>query len=295
MNTDTVLLICAALIPAIILCLYIFIKDRAEKEPPLLLLGLFVLGAIAAFPAAEIESVAFDLIYRIFSPLMHESDGAVVMSSSSLKLYNFTKYFFGVALVEEGFKWLAMYLTTRRNKNFNSLFDGVIYSVFVSLGFAAIENVLYALDYGWSTALVRAFTAVPGHMFFGVMMGYHYSVWHIYKKAGKLEQLLIFNEIITQKGSPVSGGIHLFLSLAVPVFIHGFYDYCLSSDSLLSTLVFVLFLVFLYFFCFRQIRKMSKSDAKDMRFANGIIVKKYPDLADSLEGLTADLGDLRPY
>ena len=279
MENSEFLLICAALFPALALCIYIFIKDRAEKEPVILLLGLLVLGGIAALPSAELESLLFDLLNKFFAPFTKETEDALIMSSSALKLYNFIKYFVGVALVEEGFKWLAMFITTRRNKNFNSLFDGVIYAVFVSLGFAALENVIYSVSYGWGTALVRAFTAVPGHMFFGVMMGYHYSVWHIYKKAGKLEQLLIFNEIITQKGSPVSGGIHLFLSLAVPVFIHGFYDYCLSSDSLLSTLVFILLLIFLYFFCFRQIKKMSRSDAKDMRFANGIIVKKYPDLA----------------
>jgi hypothetical protein len=45
---------------------------------------------------------------------------------------------------------------------FSQKFDGIVYAVFVSMGFAAIENIMYVFDYGYQTGLVRAFTAVPG-------------------------------------------------------------------------------------------------------------------------------------
>lgn len=288
MPLNTILLICAALIPAFVLCIYVFKKDRVEKEPVLLLLGLLVLGGIICLPAAETEEVFSALINKIFSPLMYEQDGQVYMESLHLNLYNAVKYFIGVAFVEEGFKWIIMFFATRKNKNFNSLFDGLIYAVFVSLGFAALENVLYVLSYGWSTAIARAVTSVPGHMFFAVTMGYYYSLWHVYEKAHSLENELAFNDVIKKYGKGFSGKRYLLLSFAVPTFVHGLYDYCCTSDSLLSLIVFFLLLIFLYVYCFGRIGKMSKFDVKDSRFAVALLVKKYPQLSDVLHNTAAN-------
>ena len=42
----------------------------------------------------------------------------------------------------------------------------------VSMGFATLENVLYVFQHGVSTGILRAFTAVPAHATFAILMGY---------------------------------------------------------------------------------------------------------------------------
>ena len=42
----------------------------------------------------------------------------------------------------------------------------------VSMGFAAFENILYVSQDGLEVALLRAFTAIPAHATFGIIMGY---------------------------------------------------------------------------------------------------------------------------
>ncbi len=58
------------------------------------------------------------------------------------------------------------------NKNFNEPFDGIVYAVMVSMGFATLENILYVFHSGFTTGVIRMFTAVPAHATFGALMGY---------------------------------------------------------------------------------------------------------------------------
>ena len=185
---NEILLFFAAVFPAIALCVYVFKKDRAEKEPIGLLFGLFALGALICFPAAMAEEAVLDAIVEVFKSFGRVEDGIVKLSSTAYTFYNIAENFVGIALVEEGLKFLVLYLVTKNNKNFNSLFDGLIYSVFVSLGFAALENVLYVTDSGFHLAIIRGVLSVPGHMFFAVIMGYYYSMWNLYGKANSLEK-----------------------------------------------------------------------------------------------------------
>ena len=281
MNTNQILLVCAALIPAIVLCVYIFIKDRVEKEPIGLLLLLLVLGVVSCFPAAEIEDLLIGLIDDIFVNFGTVTPGGVVLGDFAYKLYIAVKYFIGVALVEEGFKFLFMFFVTRNNKNFNSLFDGIIYSVFVSLGFAAYENVLYVLEYGWTTAIMRALMSVPGHMFFAVIMGYYYSLWHMTCKARDIERDLKSKALISTVAPEFSGTHYMVMCLLMPTLAHGLYDYCCSVGTTFGTIFLYIFVLFLYIYCFAKIRNFSKNDTSDTAFANFMVLKKYPLLAQA--------------
>lgn len=279
MTLNDALLIVAALFPAIALCIYIFKKDRAEKEPISLLLGLFLGGVIIAFPAAKTEDLLTGVLNSVFSPFAVVADETTAYLPSTLfKLYNAIQSFAGIALVEEGLKWLVLFFITRKNKNFNSLFDGLIYAVFVSLGFAALENVLYVLSYGWTNALIRAATAVPGHMFNAVLMGCYYSFWHMNEKAKALEKTLKEKQLIPTSAPEFSGKKDLALSIVIPVSAHGLYDYCCLSETWFATVALYGFLLFLYIYCFKKIRQMSKSDMKDDTFVLAMLLKKYPQL-----------------
>lgn len=280
MGINEILLICAALIPAVILACYVFKKDRAEKEPIKLLLILLVCGVISCFPAAFIEDFLFTGINSIFGVT---SNNHVFPNGLTNVLYQFSTNFIGIALVEEGLKWLILFFITRKNKNFNSLFDGIIYAVFVSLGFAGLENILYVLDYGWTTAIARALLSVPGHTFFAVIMGYYYSLWNIYEKAKMQEEHFHNLGLLRINSKKFSGKKHLVLSLTIPVLIHGFYDFCCSFSSVIATFALILLVIFLYIYCFRKIKNVSVKDTVDVAVSFSLVCKKYPELSSNLE------------
>jgi len=86
--------------------------------------------------------------------------------------------FFGAAIPEELFKFAVLYFYCRRLNDFDEPMDGIVYGVAASLGFATLENVLYVIDGGIGVAILRAFTAVPGHALLGVIMGFYFGLAH---------------------------------------------------------------------------------------------------------------------
>ena len=133
---------------------------------------------------------------------------------------------------------------TWRHPAFNCQFDGVVYAVFVSLGFALWENIGYVAIYGFSTALVRAVTAVPGHACFGVFMG----AWYGQAKRYDL------------RGDEAASRRSRHKALWLPMLLHGTYDFVASSGSELSALVFLAFIVILYVVAIRKVRRLSRED-----------------------------------
>lgn len=280
MGINEILLVCAALLPAAALCIYVFIKDRVEKEPITLLLGLLALGALTCYPAGDIEHFLVAGIQKIFEPFATNVEGnTVYLDYTVFRLFNASKYFVGVALVEELCKWLVLVIVTHKNKNFNSLFDGIIYAVFVSLGFAALENVLYVLNNGWINAAMRAVTAVPGHAFDGVLMGYYYSLWHMHEVARERERGLKAKGLISKTAKEFSVRRFAVFSLLIPVLAHGLYDYSCTINSWQATLLFYGFLIFLYIYCFAKIGRFSKNDTLEENYSAALLLLKYKNLA----------------
>ena len=119
-----------------------------------------------------------------------------------------------VAMSEEGFKYLFLRLRTWRSPHFNCSFDGVVYAVFLSLGFALWENIQYVRLFGFATALARAVTAVPGHACFGVFMG----TWYGLANAGS-----------SRKGR--RSRFYRWMAFLVPALLHGLYDYIAASPQ----------------------------------------------------------------
>ena len=222
-------LIAAALLPAALLLLYIYRMDRVEREPARLLGKLLLFGVISAIPAILLEELLGGLIDRLFVGLVH-----VAVSN-----------FIGVALVEEGCKLFFLKKGSWRDPAFDHRFDGIVYAVFVSLGFAAIENVLYVLQYGMSVAGPRAIFSLPGHMAFGVFMGMYYAEAKAFACAG----------------DPVRSRARLRRALVVPVLLHGAYDFCLSVESGVLTLVFFVLVVLLDVRMLRTVRRCAANDA----------------------------------
>ncbi len=271
------------LLPAGLLLFYIYKMDRIEKEPKGLLVGLFFLGVGATIPTVIVEVLLSILNNGIFFGSF-TNDYEYLYVDGRVYLYEFVNNFFGIALVEEGFKWLFMFLLTRKSKSFNCLFDGVVYAAFVSLGFAAAENVMYVFTGGLVTGMLRMITAVPAHCAFSVVMGTFYGKWFVSRNTGALEKNLYQNGVITQAPKGFGAGKYLLLSLVVPIAIHGFYDFCctFTDVSWVYWVLLFLLLVFLYIICFRNVYVLSKKDAYITYLCMEKVLERYPDTAGYL-------------
>lgn len=276
MSYSTLALTFLALIPAIALMIYIYKMDKVEKEPKGLLTGLFFLGVLSVIPAVLAELFAESCLNAVFFGVFTNGSPQYFSSSGSMFLYQFINNFICVALIEEFFKWLFTFLVTRNNKNFNCMFDGVVYSVFVSLGFAAAENLLYVYENGFGNAVLRMLTAVPAHCFFGVIMGYFYGRWFLNRGAGRLERRLRDARVIPQGPTAFNTGGLLALSIFVPALAHGFYDFCATMDEWIFTVAFFAFLIFLYIWFFRSVRGMSRRDTDGCFVSMEMVLNRYP-------------------
>ena len=181
-------LLALALAPGSAIILYIYRKDKHEREPLTLLAVSFVYGIL---------STAVTLI------LSWPLNAYVVLQPESL-MDEFYSAFFKVALVEEFSKFLFIRFVLFRNKNFNEPFDGIVYAVMVGMGFATLENVLYVFQFGFETAVWRMFTAVPAHATFAILMGFFLG-----------------------KAKFAQGGrlLYMLTALFAATFFHGSYDY----------------------------------------------------------------------
>ena len=228
--TANPILIAAAVIPAIFLLVRVERADRLEKESRKMLVTLVLFGIIATAIASLGERVGMTLLYSIF-----EEENV---------LFNILLYFGVVALSEEGAKYVLLKRKTWNNPEFNCQFDGVVYSVFVSLGFALWENIGYVAYYGLSTALVRAVTAVPGHACFGVFMGTWYGMAKRLEGAGDLKGAAVFRR----------------RALVVPLLLHGFYDFCATYEDSVMGIVFLVFVVAMFITASRLVKRLSAND-----------------------------------
>lgn len=223
--------ILAAVLPAIILLRYIYKHDTVEKEPPGLLLTLLFMGVLAALCATVLEAIFQTVLGLLVDP------GSPV--------YTILLAFLVVAVVEEGTKFWLLKRRTWYHPAFNYRFDGIVYAVFVSLGFAAYENITYVLRYGLSVALPRALLAVPGHAAFAVVMGAFYGRAKLREGWGDLRE----------------ARRDLWTGYLFAVLLHGFYDTCAMIGTVTSTVVFLVFVALMFLGIFRLVKKESATDA----------------------------------
>lgn len=224
------LLIIMAVVPAIVLMRYVYKSDKLEKESPSLIWNLIIWGILSTALATVTELIGEWILSKVL-PMEN-------------KWYDIILYFVIVGLSEEGFKYLVLKKRTWNNREFNCQFDGVVYAVFVSLGFALWENIKYVFSYGFGTALVRAVTAVPGHACFGVFMG----VWYGFAKW------------LSGHGRRAESKTFRVFAVIIPTLIHGFYDYIATRTEEKYSWVFLVFIAILFAVSFLLVKKFSEKD-----------------------------------
>jgi protease PrsW len=213
----TVLMV--ALGPALLILTYIYFRDKYEKEPILLLVRGFAAGALILIPILLIEVQTGKLAIHFSVMLKAAWDGFIVASAT-----------------EETVKFLAVYYLFWNNRNFNEKFDGIVYSVAVSLGFAAFENFVYIYQGNIGTGLLRAFTAVPAHAIFGIIMGYYLGMarFRPFRKSG-----------------------YIIMAIVMPWVFHGLYDFLLLSGHRVLVSLFIPLMIILVVMGFRRMKEQS--------------------------------------
>ena len=222
-------LLAIAVIPGLLIILYVYGKDKVEKEPISIIIRLLIFGGLSCFVAGVAES----LLANLYPQYPEGSLEYALVNSFAL-----------AAFCEEIVKYLALRIGSWNCRAFNYRFDGVVYGTSAAVGFAVLENIGYVSMYGFQTAITRAFLAVPLHAFCGVFMGVFYAYS---KKASIL-------------GERSTSTLCTVFALLVPMLIHGIYDTLafLGTDS--ATYLLLIFVACLYVAAITTIKKLSAAD-----------------------------------
>jgi RsiW-degrading membrane proteinase PrsW (M82 family) len=220
-----------ALLPVAALLWYIY-KTDPVSEPIQQLSRAFLYGCLIVIPVGAVE----ELLSLVLAPFLEiPLFGAI------------GEGFLIAAIPEEGAKLLALWFLLRKNPYFDEHFDGIVYAVYVSLGFAAIENIGYLytnIDSLLAVGFMRALLAVPGHYAFGVLMGYFYSLYYFVNRSQRNKTMI----------------------LVAPVLAHGTYDSILFVSNLTPTFGAISFFGIIYFcirlhkFCYKRIQNHIHRD-----------------------------------
>lgn len=215
--------ITASVTPGLALLAYFYLKDRYDAEPISMVIRLFVSGALVVFPIMVLQR-------------------ALVLAFGE----NPFVFSFGLSAgVEEALKWMILYLLIYKHVKFDEPYDGIVYAVAVSLGFATVENLIYSLmSYtSFSQLLFRAFLPVSGHALFGVIMGYY---------MGKAK---------FSGGHPAK---YLAIAFIYPVFYHGLYDLIIMTVKTYWLSLIIPLMVFLWVLSLWKVKHAnSKSPLKN--------------------------------
>lgn len=225
------IILITALLPIVVLLIFIYHKDKYDKEPIGKLLLTFFVGCMSVVPAGLMEQMlsAYQPEHPILGAIY---DGYVV-----------------AGLSEELWKLLLLMLVIWRSRHFDEYFDGIVYATYLSLGFACVENVMYVFGSTdpMGTAFMRGLLAVPAHFLFAVTMGYYLSI---------------------AKFDPEKRPSHLLKAFLFPALLHGTYDALLMVNDALGgntalvsgvlTLVFIYFDVKLWRWGLRRIKRLQE-------------------------------------
>jgi RsiW-degrading membrane proteinase PrsW (M82 family) len=206
----------AAVAPGFALLAYFYLKDRYDTEPFPKVLKLFLMGAVTVVLAVVLQH------------------GLYISGDSHPFIFSF-----GVSAgIEELLKWTVLMAFIYNHSVFDEPYDGIVYAVAVSLGFATLENIMFAFQQqSFSALLYRAFLPVSGHALFGVFMGYY---------LGKAK-------FTNQKWKYIA------YSLCLPVLLHGLFDYIiLTTNDYWAWFIFPLML----WLWIRSLRKVQSANSR---------------------------------
>ena len=226
-----------AVLPVAIICWIIFRLDKFEKEPIWPLVITFLIGGISTIPIYFWES------WALTTSLNQDVNIWKTMVIA----------FLVVSVSEEFVKGLGVYLYPYQQSFFNERMDGIVYGVMVAMGFAVVENIIYAYEKGAAAILVRAFTAVPAHAVFGVITGYYFGLAKFNRK---------------------KRWAYILRGLLIAICLHGLYDFFLEQkihEELMGGALLVLgFSIYLSVEMVRKLSKEAKLEVAEINSENSV-------------------------
>ncbi len=284
-----------SLIPSIGICIFVYVRDKKEKEPLWLLGSLFAVSVAAYVPLYYLgDKLINGIFFRIF-----ESDfksiaggGYAWTDTKSMYLHNGLCALIGIALIEELARWLILYFFTNKSRHFNCTFDGVVYSVVVAMGAALARHIRIAFDSGWDQFLLRFVKSFPWYLLFGIVMGVFYTMWHTRRHADKTEDKLISEGKL--KDDKVRYPVFsLIFSILVPVLLHAVYSFVFDLKRVEASgfglnvdtsnnlnFIFYIIAAVMMVICVLIIIAISKRDRTEREAIEEIIEEEHGDLPD---------------
>jgi RsiW-degrading membrane proteinase PrsW (M82 family) len=223
-----------------------------KKEPFKRVAKVFIMSVVSTIVAIILEAIGKGILEAL-SP--SNSSGNILDSSASERyslLFTMAYCFLVIAPSEEACKYFTFKRTIFNDREFDHTYDGVVYGAAAALGFATLENVLYVLQYGLLTGLLRAVLSVPLHAFTGILMGYYFG----------LSKFKKYNNIEHDKNPQRR-------AFLISVLVHGMYDFLLfatkASDApeyfVYVTLIGVVgIMILIYVLMHRIINNASRQD-----------------------------------
>ncbi|GAB6099995.1 PrsW family glutamic-type intramembrane protease [Halanaerocella petrolearia] len=211
-------LLVLSLLPGLLWVYFFYRKDKYEPEPTRLVLLAFLYGALVIIPVGIIEYP--------FSNLIANPPNLLILFMLSVGV---------IGVVEEVAKFAVIRYTIYDSEEFNEVMDGIIYSISAALGFAAVENLLYTIVFGFQVGLARAVVTSLVHASFSGIMGY-------YLGRAKCEE----NSSLILQG------------LVQVILLHGIYDFLLLGGLIPNYFVYGM-VVILYLYLARLINSAVES------------------------------------
>ena len=254
---ETLRLLYIAIGPGVAIAVFIYYSNKLDREPSRLALKSFFLGGLAVFPTYYFEGIAEQVL------------GMQSLQDEHSPLFwpkTIFYAFFGVALAEELCKFLFLKAFIYDEREFNEPFDGIVYGGMIGCGFATVENILYVFPQGQAVGMIRMVTAVPGHAFFGIILGY-------YMGRAKFS---------------VNRARHLIHGLVVVITLHGLYDTAAFSNTIWS-----IYLIFAIIFLGIYLGLKAKRELEKLATVIEFSAKQYFPLKGPRKKVPLHLRDIR--
>lgn len=205
------------LAPVVALMSFFYLKDEFHEPIPLIVRS-FLMGCLLVFPIMFVQHAFI-------------AEGFI--------LNKFFESFLQIALLEEFLKWFIFMFTMYHHDEFDDHYDGIVYAVAISLGFASVENILFLLTNGIEYAFSRAVFPVSSHALFGVVMGYYFGKAKVRVSRTKLNLLLAF---------------------LLPFILHGFYNFLLQTVTSNIFYYLIPFMAVLWIFGLHRMKIANQPD-----------------------------------
>ncbi|ARK30280.1 glutamic-type intramembrane protease PrsW [Halalkalibacter krulwichiae] len=211
-------IVTAAMAPGMALLSYFYLKNGYSSTTKSLVLRTFIIGILLVFPVMVLQ-YAFTV--------------------EGFFIHPFTKAFILYGFIEEFFKWFLLWAFAYQHATFSRRYDGIVFGVSLSLGFATVENVFYLVANGLEAAIGRALLPVSSHALYGVIMGYYFGLAKV-EKIGRRKNMVV--------------------ALLLPVVLHGTYDFILLSFDIYFLIGLIPFMLVLWWVALNKVKRANELD-----------------------------------